>query len=229
MKTMKIVWMSAAAALLTVASLLPAQMRNKAEGPRFGESKPPIERMLGARNAEGRWWNNPAVIEKLKLTDEQRKTMDKILLDHKATLIDLHANVEKAELAMEPLMAEDAPNETKILAAIDKIAQARAELEKANARFLLALRAKLTPEQWKTLQADRMEHHGWGQEGHRMGPEGQRPMMQGNPRMAPPAGAPQGDAPQGDVPQGVPPAAGPQSQVEEMPGMDMPPDPEPGA
>ena len=35
------------------------------------------------------------------------------------------------------------------------MAQARAELEKANARFLLAIRAKLTPEQWKQMQAFR--------------------------------------------------------------------------
>ena len=44
---------------------------------------------------------------------------------------------------MEPLMRADQPNETAILAQIDKIAQARAELEKANARFLLAIRGKL--------------------------------------------------------------------------------------
>ena len=106
-------------------------------------------------------------MEKLKLTEEQRKAMDKIFQDHRATLIDLHANVEKAELAMEPLIGEDTPNEAKILAQIDKLAQARAELEKANARFLLALRAKLTPEQWKTLQANRPEHRGFGAEERR--------------------------------------------------------------
>ena len=51
---------------------------------------------------------------------------------------------------MEPLVRADQPNEAKILAQIDKVAQARAELEKANARYLLALRSKLTPDQWKT-------------------------------------------------------------------------------
>ena len=52
---------------------------------------------------------------------------------------------------MEPLVKDDQPNEASILAQIDKVAQARAELEKANARYLLALRSKLTPEQWKTV------------------------------------------------------------------------------
>ena len=49
-------------------------------------------------------------------------------------------------------MRDDQPNEAQILAQIDKVAQARAELEKANARFLLAIRGKLTPEQWKQMQ-----------------------------------------------------------------------------
>jgi len=71
---------------------------------------------------------------------------------------------------------DDQPNESAILAQIDKVAQARAELEKANARYLLALRSKLTPEQWKQVQEFR-ENRGqmrgnWGDGGHGpVGPE----------------------------------------------------------
>jgi periplasmic protein CpxP/Spy len=68
--------------------------------------------------------------------------------------MDLSAGVRKEETAMEPLLAADQPDEGKILAQIDRVAQARAELEKANARMLLGLRRVLTPDQWKTLQAD---------------------------------------------------------------------------
>ena len=118
-------------------------------GPGFGEHRPPMERAFGTQDGHGRWWNNPKVVERLKLTDEQRKSFDGIYLAHREKLIDLRASVEKAELEMEPLIGGDQPNEAAILAQIDKVAQARAELEKANARFLLAIRAKLTPEQWK--------------------------------------------------------------------------------
>jgi Spy/CpxP family protein refolding chaperone len=116
-----------------------------------------MEEALGPRGAHGRWWNDPALVERLKLTDDQRKAMDAILLEHREKLIDMRAAVEKAELEMEPLMRDDQPNESKILAQIDKVAQARAELEKANARFLLAIRSKLSPEQWKQLQAERSD------------------------------------------------------------------------
>jgi Spy/CpxP family protein refolding chaperone len=137
-------------------------------GPGFGDRQPPMERAFGPQDGRGRWWNNPKAIERLKLTDEQRKTFDNILLEHREKLIDLRASLQKAELALEPLMSDDQPNEAKILAQIDKVAQARAELEKANAGFLLAIRAKLTPEQWKLIQTFRANHPdgpGWGPHG----------------------------------------------------------------
>ena len=147
-------------------------------GAGFGEHRPPMERAFGAPGAHGRWWNNPKVVERLKLTDEQRKAFDGILLDHRAKLIDLRASLEKAELTLEPLMSDDSPNEAKILAQIDKVAQARAELEKANAGFLLAIRAKLTPEQWKQVQVFRAnhEHEGLGREERGPGHGGQGPV-----------------------------------------------------
>jgi hypothetical protein len=59
------------------------------------------------------------------------------------TLMDLSGTVRKEEMAMEPLLAADQPDEGKILAQIDRLAQARAELEKANARMFLGLRRVL--------------------------------------------------------------------------------------
>jgi periplasmic protein CpxP/Spy len=146
----------------------------------FGEHRPPMERALGPG---GRFWNNPAVIEKLQLSDDQRKAMDSIFLQHRETLVDLRATLEKAELALEPLVKADQPDEGKITAQIDQVAQARAELEKANARFLLAIRAKLTPEQWKQVQEFRAE---------RSGAMHQWRNRQGEPQgAAPPPSAPQ--------------------------------------
>jgi Spy/CpxP family protein refolding chaperone len=179
-----------------------------------------MEDALGSHGSQGRWWNDPALIEKLKLTDDQRKQMDGIMLQHRETLVDMRANVEKAELGMEPLMSDDQPNETKILAQIDKVAQARAELEKANARFLLAIRGKLTPDQWKALRAarsERMQRRGW-QSGQRQGkPGGDR---QGRPdRQGPP---PQGGGAPGPAGVGAGPDPGPQGMLDD----EMAPEPD---
>ena len=164
-------------------------------GPGMAGHRPPMERAFGGSGFEGRWWNNPRVIERLKLTDDQRKQFDKILLDHRENLVDLHANLQKAELSLEPLVKDDNPNEGAILAQIDKVAQARAELEKANARYLLALRSKLTPDQWKQVQEFRQNRgemrDRWREGGRRQGgpgPDGKGPDGQNGP---PPPG-PQG-------------------------------------
>ena len=148
-----------AAALVAGGMVAAAQGAEGPGGPGFGDHRPPMERLLGPGGEHGHWWNNPTVIDQLKLTEDQRKAMDDILQQHREQLIDLRASVEKAEVAMRPLMDADQPNESAILAQIDRIAQARAELEKGNARFLLELRAKLTPDQWKQVQALRAQHH----------------------------------------------------------------------
>jgi Spy/CpxP family protein refolding chaperone len=105
----------------------------------------------------GRWWDNPKVAQQVGLTADQQKKMDDIMQQHRLKLIDLNAAVQKQQAIMEPLIEADQPDEGKILAQIDAIAQARAELEKANARMLLGIRQVLTPDQWKKLKTMRAE------------------------------------------------------------------------
>jgi len=173
-------------------------------GPGMQGNQPPMLRAFGAMGSGKGWWNNPRVIERLKLTDDQRKGMDAIFLQHREKLVDLRANLQKAELAMEPLMSADPPNDAAITAQIDKVVQARAELEKANSRFLLAIRDKLTTDQWKQIQAFRdsggMQRQEWrqgdrrpGMQGpggqfRRQGPPGQQQEVPPPPPSAPGAG-----------------------------------------
>jgi Spy/CpxP family protein refolding chaperone len=132
---------------------------------------------------QGRWWNNPEMVQRLGLTTDQQKKMDDIFLQNRLRLIDLNAAVQKEEVIMEPLMAADSPDETRILAQIDKVAQARAELEKANARLLLGIRRVLTQEQWKKLQAEERQPgagRGSGQRGPGAAPNPPAPGRKGN-------------------------------------------------
>jgi Spy/CpxP family protein refolding chaperone len=102
----------------------------------------------------GRWWWNPQMVAQLGVNSDQQKKMDDIFQQHRLQLIDLTASVQREEVTLQPLMAADQPDEARIVAQIDKVAQARAELEKANARMLLGIRRILTPDQWKKLQAE---------------------------------------------------------------------------
>jgi Spy/CpxP family protein refolding chaperone len=162
-----------------------------------GSGAPPMARSFRGM-AHGRWWNNPTLAQQVGLTDDQKKKMDDIFQQHRLKLIDLDAAVQKQEAIMQPLIEADQPDETKILAQIDAIAQARAELEKDRARMLFSIRQTLTPDQWKKLRAlvrqgpprdgrEGREGRGWGRgnggpDGG-AGPKGQQPPP-------PPSGAP---------------------------------------
>jgi Spy/CpxP family protein refolding chaperone len=105
---------------------------------------------------QGTWWREPRWIQELNLTPEQQKKMDEAFRQNRIKLIDLNATLEKAELMLEPLVENVKPgDETKILAQIDHVADARADLEKANARMLLSIREVLTQEQWSKLPSSR--------------------------------------------------------------------------
>jgi len=131
----------------------------------------PGERRFG-NLPQGRFWTDPAMATRLGLTADQQKQMDAVFQQNRPKLIDLNAVLQKEEVALEPLMNADRPDEARTLAQIDRVAQARAELEKANARMLLGLRAALTPDQWKSLQANPVRQPQQGGSNGRGGPGG---------------------------------------------------------
>jgi Spy/CpxP family protein refolding chaperone len=131
--------------------------------------------MHGAGMPMGRWWKNSELVKKLGLSDAQVQQIEKAFQDHRAQLIDLNAALQKQELALEPLVEADRPDEGQVTAQIDRVAQARANLEKSHAQMLLAIRRVLTVEQWKQLRA---QHGPMGPMGH--GPRhGSAPKDQG--------------------------------------------------
>ena len=104
----------------------------------------------------GTWWRDQRNIAMLSLTADQQKRMDDVFQQSRIRLIDLSATLDKEEAILEPLMKADRLDEVKVATQIDKVADARAELEKANARMLLGIRQVLTPEQWTTLNSMRL-------------------------------------------------------------------------
>jgi Spy/CpxP family protein refolding chaperone len=99
----------------------------------------------------GMWWKSPRTVERLSLTADQTKRMDDIVERSRLDLIDLRANLEKEQVRLGPIMDANPVNTAAASAQIDKVANARADLEKANAKMLLSIRGVLTPDQWTKL------------------------------------------------------------------------------
>ena len=130
-----------------------------AEGPTTVQVGPSMEGrvvrgpgMVYRVSGPGKWWKDSALMKKVGVSDEQIQRIEKIFQDHRLQLIDLHAALEKQEVILEPLVEADQPEEAQVIAQIDKVAQARANLEKSNALMLLAIRRVLTVDQWKKLR-----------------------------------------------------------------------------
>jgi len=106
----------------------------------------------------GTWWRDTKYVAILSLTSEQQKRMDDVFQQSRIRLIDLTANLDREEAILEPMLKADRLDEIMVTAQIDKVANARAELEKANAKMLLGIRQVLTPEQWTKLNSSKL---GW--------------------------------------------------------------------
>jgi Spy/CpxP family protein refolding chaperone len=145
----------------------------------------------------GIWWKNPGLVQRVGLTPEQSKKMDDIFQQSRLQLVDLKANLEKQNLLLEPMLSANPIDQGKALAQIDKVAQARADLEKANAKMLLGIRAVLTPEQWTQLQTGgrdmgRGSRDGASGPGQSAAPGSRGPGRGGRGPGGPPAANPEG-------------------------------------
>jgi Spy/CpxP family protein refolding chaperone len=133
-----------------------AQVKGNTNTYVYGAPAPGLAYKLSVSMSE-RWWRNAQTAQTLGFTAEQMRKMDEIFQQHRLRLIDLNAALEKEEVTLEPLVADETLDDTKITAQIDRVAQARAELEKANGRMLLGIRKVLTPDQWRKLNLTRVK------------------------------------------------------------------------
>jgi len=138
------------ALLLIPAAALQAQQ----PPPPFPPHHPPPGEHLVRPFPPGTFWNDPGVVARLGITPDQQKRMETLFQQNRPKLMALSSALEMQEAPLHQLLEADHPDEPRVLAQIDKIAQAHADLEKANARFLLGLRDILTRDQWRKLESE---------------------------------------------------------------------------
>jgi periplasmic protein CpxP/Spy len=105
----------------------------------------------GIKTSVVQWWKQRFTIEQIHLTPDQQKKIDDVFQQFRVKLIDSTAALDHEEAIMDQLMMADPPDSAKVRPQIDRVAQARAELEKINANMLLGMRLLLSKEQWENL------------------------------------------------------------------------------
>ena len=118
-----------------------------------------------------------AAADDIKLTDEQKARMEKILVDFQLAKVDQRAKVKKAGIRLRTLKRDKSVNENEVMAAIDEVARMKADLHKMRYRHQRGIHNLLTDEQidkLKELRKERMKkfkgpHGGMGPGGPGMG------------------------------------------------------------
>jgi len=103
----------------------------------------------------GRWWDDKKFAKNVKLRPEQQARMDAIFEQNRSALLSRLEAYQQAQRQMEDLSRSSSPDEGALFAQIDRMAQARAELEKANTHMLLQLRKEMDADQLSRLENQR--------------------------------------------------------------------------
>jgi len=100
----------------------------------------------------GRWWDDKSFAKSLKLRPEQQTRMDAIFEQNRNALLSRYQGLQQAESQMDEITKSSTLDEAALFTQIDRVAQARAELEKANTHYLLQLRKEMDPDQIARLE-----------------------------------------------------------------------------
>jgi BlaR1 peptidase M56/heavy-metal resistance protein len=99
------------------------------------------------------WWTDPQLLLRLGLTDDQRAKIEKAYESHRPGILSSRENLRNEEARQARLLEADPVDGQAVLAQIDRVVEARAQVERASAAMNLAVRGYLTPVQWMQLRA----------------------------------------------------------------------------
>jgi len=102
--------------------------------------------------APSAWWTDTALMTRLGLSEVQKARIENIFQTHRQNLTTSKDALEKEEAQLSKLLAADPIDRPSVFAEINKVIQARSDMERVNATMTLEMREQLTPAQWTQLQ-----------------------------------------------------------------------------
>ena len=98
------------------------------------------------------WWSKPVITRQLNLTNAQRQQIRSTVMQYRPHLIDVRAEVNKAELELQAQFDQDQVDQNKANQAIERLIAARSDLTRTLSQMSLKLRTVLTEQQWRDLE-----------------------------------------------------------------------------
>src|SRR5262249_3032982 len=99
------------------------------------------------------WWTDTALVQRLGLTDDQKAKIERAFENHRQQIVSATETLEKEEAQLDRLLAAQMVDRNAVLTQIDRVIQARGEVERANSAMPLEMREYLTAAQWLQLHA----------------------------------------------------------------------------
>ena len=100
----------------------------------------------------GKWWHLPRIVDHLRITDQEKQTLDRLFLENRRELINLKGQLEIEQLELEHLLDQDPMKEPAVMEQFRKLQEARSRLGLATFQFILQVRKTLGYERFQRLQ-----------------------------------------------------------------------------
>jgi Spy/CpxP family protein refolding chaperone len=97
------------------------------------------------------WWDSP-IAGDLNLKEEQHQQIREAVRSYRNKLIDQRSAMDKAEGDLEDVFNDEKIDQRKANDAVERLANARAEMSRTVSQMSLKLRSILTADQWHELQ-----------------------------------------------------------------------------
>jgi Spy/CpxP family protein refolding chaperone len=90
------------------------------------------------------WWSKPVIAKQLNLTNVQRQQIRSTVIQYRPHLIDIRAEVSKAEIDLQAQFDHDPVDQARANQAIERLIAARTDLTRTLSQMSLKLRTVLT-------------------------------------------------------------------------------------
>ena len=100
----------------------------------------------------------PEIATRIGVPEDVQKRIQQMAFQSNDQLIGLEADLRRAQLEMEKLLASDKPDANAVMAQVDRVSRAEAEVRKNRLGLMLRIREALGPELWQKLRAEMPMH-----------------------------------------------------------------------